>query len=55
MCQDAALLAMRDNIHAPHVGRNHFLRAAAGVRKQITREVITRFESWREASGLPEA
>jgi len=55
MCQDAALLAMRENIHAQNVTRGHFLRAAAGVRRQITREVITRFESWRETSGLTEA
>ena len=55
MCQDAALLAMRENIHAQNVTRVHFLSAAAGVRRQITKEVIARFESWRETSGLTEA
>ena len=55
MCQDAALLAMREDIHASCVSRNHFLKAAAGVRRQITGEVIARFESWRETSGLTEA
>ena len=55
MCQDAALFAMRENIHTSHIARNHFLKAAAGVRRQITGDVIARFELWRETSGLTEA
>lgn len=55
MCQDAALLAMRENIHAPHVSRNHFLAAAAGVRRQITRSIVQKFIDWRVNSGLNDA
>ncbi|KAL5532604.1 SPATA5 [Sanghuangporus sanghuang] len=55
LCQDAALLTMKENIDAPFVSKSAFIEAARGVRRQITPEVIAKFEGWREASGLTSA
>ncbi|THH10702.1 hypothetical protein EW145_g1152 [Phellinidium pouzarii] len=55
LCQDAALLTMQENFQAPFVTRSAFLRAAKNVRRQITPEVISRFDIWREQSGLTSA
>ncbi|KAL5529736.1 hypothetical protein ACEPAG_5721 [Sanghuangporus baumii] len=55
LCQDAALLTMKENINAPFVPKSAFVQAAKGVRRQITPEVIAKFELWREASGLTSA
>ncbi|OCB85958.1 AAA family ATPase [Sanghuangporus baumii] len=55
LCQDAALLTMKENIDAPFVSKSAFIEAAKGVRRQITPEVIAKFERWREASGLTSA
>ncbi|KAL5489785.1 AFG2 [Sanghuangporus weigelae] len=55
LCQDAALLTMKGNIDALFVPKSAFIQAAKGVRRQITPEVIAKFERWREASGLTSA
>ncbi|KAH8116823.1 AAA family ATPase [Phellopilus nigrolimitatus] len=55
LCQDAALLAMQEDIDIPSVPRSAFLQAAKGVRRQITPEIVARFQRWREESGLTSA
>ncbi|KAI5119492.1 hypothetical protein M0805_009516 [Coniferiporia weirii] len=55
LCQDAALLAMQVDFDTPFVTRSAFLQAAKDVRRQITPEVVSRFEQWREQSGLTSA
>ncbi|EJD02417.1 AAA family ATPase [Fomitiporia mediterranea MF3/22] len=55
LCQDAALLTMQENIDAPFVPRSAFLQAAKTVRRQITPEIIEKFEQWRQSSGLTSA
>jgi len=52
MCQDAALLAMRRDVHILQVANEDFLEAAKKVRRQITPSVIAKYVQWRDASGL---
>ncbi|KIM26415.1 hypothetical protein M408DRAFT_72773 [Serendipita vermifera MAFF 305830] len=54
MCQEAAMMAMRENIHAAHVSLEHFVAAAARARRGITPDVVEKFRKWRERSGLSE-
>jgi AAA family ATPase len=55
MCQEAAMIAMREDVNAAYVSNDHFLRAAKVVRRGITSEMIEKYRSWREQSGLSEA
>jgi len=52
ICQEAALLAMNENVEAPFVARQHFLQAAKAIRRQITPDMVRFFESWRDQSGV---
>lgn len=52
MCQDAATLAMREDVNAPYVSRQHFEKAAKHVRKGITREMVESYDRWRISNGL---
>jgi len=52
MCQDAALLAMRRDVHILQVANEDLLEAAKKVRRQITTLVIAKYVQWRDASGL---
>ncbi|TFK68443.1 AAA-domain-containing protein [Pluteus cervinus] len=50
MCQEAALLTMRNDISAPHIPHVAFVTAAGSMQRQITAEVLERFVHW-QASG----
>ncbi|KAH6906401.1 AAA family ATPase [Coprinopsis sp. MPI-PUGE-AT-0042] len=52
LCQEAALQTMRADMDAPHVPHSAFVDAAKGTRRQITTEVLRKFEDWRRGSGL---
>ncbi|CAG8731213.1 13657_t:CDS:2, partial [Acaulospora colombiana] len=40
VCQEAAMIAMREDVHAPFVSKEHFLTAARKARRGITLAVI---------------
>ncbi|KAI0317871.1 AAA family ATPase [Amylostereum chailletii] len=48
LCQEAAMLAMQEDINAPYVSQKAFVTAAKNIRKQITPEMIERFTRWRD-------
>ncbi|PVF98496.1 AAA-domain-containing protein [Serendipita vermifera] len=52
VCQEAAMIAMREDVHAPFVSKEHFLTAAQKARRGITPAVIEKYRRWRESSGL---
>ncbi|KAG8214815.1 P-loop containing nucleoside triphosphate hydrolase protein [Butyriboletus roseoflavus] len=52
LCQEAALLTMQKDIHAPHVPQSAFEEAARSIRKQITPEVMNKYHDWSERYGL---
>lgn len=54
MCQEAAMTAMREDIHAPLVSHKHFLAAASRVRRGIKPADVEHYRHWRERSGLTE-
>jgi len=51
LCRDAALITMGSDMNAPFVPHEHFLQAAKKVQRQITKEMLERFENWRIRSG----
>ncbi|KAI0927661.1 hypothetical protein AcV5_008138 [Taiwanofungus camphoratus] len=55
LCQEAALLTMKRDINAPYVPHEAFLEAARAIKKQITPDVIAKYERWRDHAGAPEA
>ncbi|KAG8859440.1 AAA+-type ATPase [Serendipita sp. 411] len=55
LCQEAALMAMRENLQAEFVSIKHFLAAATRVRRGITPEMIEKYQIWQASSGLPMA
>ncbi|KZT12250.1 AAA family ATPase [Laetiporus sulphureus 93-53] len=55
LCQEAALLEMKRDINAPHVLYDAFVSAARAMKKQITPEVVARYETWRDQNGATEA
>ncbi|KAF8133361.1 P-loop containing nucleoside triphosphate hydrolase protein [Boletus edulis] len=48
LCQEAALLTMQQDIHAPHVPQIAFEEAARSIRKQITSDMMKRYHDWSE-------
>jgi len=48
LCQEAALLTMQRDMNAPHVPYNAFITAAKSIKRQITPELLRKFENWRE-------
>ena len=51
VCDEAALIALRDNIDAPHIEWQHFERALASI-KPITRdEHIRRLDAFTQQHG----
>ncbi|KII87583.1 hypothetical protein PLICRDRAFT_690240 [Plicaturopsis crispa FD-325 SS-3] len=48
LCQEAALLTMQKDMDAPYVPHEAFITAALATKRQITPEVIERFEVWRK-------
>ncbi|KAG6375937.1 P-loop containing nucleoside triphosphate hydrolase protein [Boletus reticuloceps] len=52
LCQEAALITMQQDIHAPHVPQIAFEEAARSIRKQITPDMMKRYHDWSEKYGL---
>jgi len=48
MCQEAALIAMREDINAPYVPHHAFVTAANALKRQITPAMLQKFERWRD-------
>ncbi|KAI0055886.1 AAA family ATPase [Artomyces pyxidatus] len=46
LCQEAALLAMQEDINAPYVPQTAFVAAARNVKRQITPEMLRQFQRW---------
>ncbi|PCH40447.1 AAA family ATPase [Wolfiporia cocos MD-104 SS10] len=55
LCQEAALLTMKTDVNAPFVPYGAFVSAARAMKKQITSDVIAKFERWRDHNGIMEA
>ncbi|KAF9263698.1 AAA-domain-containing protein [Marasmius fiardii PR-910] len=55
LCQEAALLTMQQDLHAPFVPNHAFITAARSIQRQITPAVRQKFEDWRVKSGLQSA
>ncbi|KAG0701900.1 P-loop containing nucleoside triphosphate hydrolase protein [Suillus ampliporus] len=55
LCQEAALLTMQNDINAPFVPGSAFLAAAGAIQKQITPDVIQKYQQWRDRTGLRSA
>ncbi|OSX57094.1 hypothetical protein POSPLADRAFT_1061796 [Postia placenta MAD-698-R-SB12] len=55
LCQEAALLTMKKDMNAPYVPSDAFVSAARALKKQITPEVVARYERWRDQNGVTEA
>ncbi|KAI9452786.1 AAA family ATPase [Lactarius psammicola] len=52
MCQEAALIAMREDVDAPYVPHRAFVAAAKALKRQITPEVLQKFERWRDEHSV---
>jgi len=50
VCQEAAMFTMRMDMNALHVPQSAFISAAKTTQRQITKEVISKYISWREQS-----
>ncbi|KAI0727122.1 AAA family ATPase [Fomitopsis betulina] len=55
LCQEAALHTMKADINAPFVPHGAFIDAAQSLKRQITPDVIAKYERWREQSGVGSA
>ncbi|KAI0632362.1 AAA family ATPase [Trametes polyzona] len=55
LCQEAALLTMKENIDAPFVPKEAFVRAAQNIKRQITPEVVETYTRWRDRNGVTDA
>jgi len=55
LCQEAALLTMQKDMHAPHVPQIAFEEAARSIRKQITPDMMKKYQDWSEKYGLKSA
>ncbi|TIB66510.1 hypothetical protein E3P77_02241 [Wallemia ichthyophaga] len=51
VCQDAAMRAMQQDLHAAYVRKEHFVQACWNVRRRITQEMLTAYETWRDSRG----
>ncbi|KAF9524122.1 AAA-domain-containing protein [Crepidotus variabilis] len=52
LCQEAAILTMQEDIHAPHVPQRAFISAAGKIKKQITPAVLQHFDKWRSGCDV---
>ncbi|EPS95567.1 hypothetical protein FOMPIDRAFT_1043545 [Fomitopsis schrenkii] len=55
LCQEAALHTMKADINAPFVSHGAFIDAAKALKRQITPNVIAKYERWRDQSGVGSA
>ncbi|KAL7751010.1 AAA+-type ATPase [Sorochytrium milnesiophthora] len=52
VCQQAALLAMQEDLHAQHVAQRHFLLAAQRLTRRITPQMIQFYDDFRRTVGV---
>ncbi|KAH9978347.1 P-loop containing nucleoside triphosphate hydrolase protein [Russula compacta] len=52
ICQEAALITMREDIDAPFVPQRAFVAAAKALKRQITPEMLQKFERWKDEYGV---
>ncbi|KDQ26062.1 hypothetical protein PLEOSDRAFT_1044531, partial [Pleurotus ostreatus PC15] len=52
LCQEAALLTMKSNIHAPFIPHEALRTAATTMKRQITASITLKFQQWTLSSGL---
>ncbi|KAL4264713.1 AAA family ATPase [Pleurotus pulmonarius] len=52
LCQEAALLTMKSDIHAPFIPYEALKTAATTMKRQITPSVTLKFQQWTLSSGL---
>jgi len=52
ICQEAALIAMREDINSPFVPQCAFVAAAKALKRQITPEMLRNFERWKDEYGV---
>jgi len=52
MCQEAAIIAMREDLNATSVSRGAFIAAAKALKRQITPEMLRKFERWNDEYGI---
>ncbi|CAF3553482.1 unnamed protein product [Rotaria sp. Silwood1] len=51
VCDEAALIALRDNIDAPHIEWHHFERALASIKPRTSEEHIRRLDAFTKQHG----
>ncbi|KAG1794579.1 P-loop containing nucleoside triphosphate hydrolase protein [Suillus plorans] len=51
LCQEAALLTMQKDINAPFIPQSAFVAAAGAIQRQITPDVIKKYQQWRNQTG----
>ncbi|KAF8491156.1 AAA family ATPase [Russula emetica] len=52
MCQEAAIITMREDLNATSVPQGAFIAAAKALKRQITPEILRRFERWNNEYGV---
>ncbi|KAH9978338.1 P-loop containing nucleoside triphosphate hydrolase protein [Russula compacta] len=52
ICEEAALITIREDIDAPFVLRRAFVAAAKALKRQITPEMLQKFERWKDEYGV---
>lgn len=51
VCDEAALIALRDNIDAPHIEWSHFERALAAIKPRTSEEHIRKLDAFTKQHG----
>lgn len=51
VCDEAALIALRDNIDAPHIEWHHFERALATIKPRTSDEHIRKLDAFTKQHG----
>lgn len=51
VCDEAALIALRDNIDAPHIGWQHFERALTAIKPRTSDEHIRKLDAFTKQHG----
>ncbi|KAL6299444.1 AAA family ATPase [Sparassis latifolia] len=54
LCQEAALTMMKKDINTPYVPYEAFVSAARAIKRQITPDVVAKYERWRHQNGATE-
>ncbi|KAI8051985.1 P-loop containing nucleoside triphosphate hydrolase protein [Syncephalis plumigaleata] len=52
LCQEAAFIAMEEDINATYIHRHHFKQANEGLVRRITPDMIDFYDRFRQQSGL---